>query len=400
MNLPFYIAKRYLFVKKSHNVINIISGISVAGITIGSMALIIVLSVFNGFEALIISLFNSFDPEIKITVKEGKNFDPASIPMDKIKNINGILFISKTLEEQALLKYNDKQYIATIKGVDTNFQKMSGIDTMVVNGEFSLHKNHKNSCVIGYGIARYLSVSLNDVYRPITIYAPRCDSLAGSDPTQAFNSRPIFPTGIFSIQQDFDDKYLLLSLDYAREILEYPTEVSSIEIGIAAGTNSEKIQKEIIALVGDKYKVVNRFQQHDFLYKIMKTEKWAVFLILSFILVIAIFNVIGSLTMLIMEKKKDMDILKSMGASTLLIRKIFLTEGLMISGFGCILGLMIGAIICYIQQRFGIVQIQAEGAFVVSSYPVKLVVTDFIYVFTTVIGIGFVAVWLPIRQIK
>lgn len=364
------------------------------------MALIIVLSVFNGFESLIISLFNSFDPELKITVREGKNFDPASIPMDRIKSINGILFISKTLEEQALLKYNDKQYIATIKGVDSNFQRMSRIDSMIVNGEYILRKNHRNYCVIGYGIARYLSVSLNNEQIPITIYAPRNDSTSGSDPAQAFNSRAIFPAGIFSIQQDFDDKYLLLSLEFAREILDYPTQVSNLEIGLEPGANVEKIQGKIQELLGNKFNVVNRFQQHDFLYKIMKTEKWAVFLILSFILVIAIFNVIGSLTMLIMEKKKDMIILKSMGSSTLLVRKIFLVEGMMISAFGCIVGLMLGAIICLVQQKFGLVQIQAEGAFVVSAYPVKMVFTDFIYVFGTVMSIGFMAVWLPIRQIK
>jgi lipoprotein-releasing system permease protein len=399
LNLSFFIARRYLFSKKTHNVINIISGISVAGVTIGTMALIVVLSVFNGFESLVISLFNSFDPEIIITVKEGKTFDPSFIPVNKLRGIEGVKYVSQTLEENALLKYNDKQYIATVKGVDSCFKPMSRLDTMIVNGEFMLKNGDKNFAVVGYGIARYLSVSLNDMFNPIIIYVPQHNAETGTDPTKAFNSMSVLPTGIFSIQQDFDDKYIIVPLAFARELLDYPKEVSALEIGLAKDADVQKIQDGIIKIAGPQFDVKSRFQQHDYLYKIMKAEKWAVYLILAFILIIAIFNVIGSLTMLILEKKKDMSVLKSLGAEYKIIRKVFLTEGIMISMIGCIAGLALGALLCFLQQHFGLVKIQAEGAFVVSTYPVKMQALDFVYVLLTVLGIGFVAAWIPVRTL-
>ena len=400
MNLPIYIARRYLFSKKSHNVINIISAISVLGVAISTMALIIVLSAFNGLENLVISLFNSFDPDIKITLKEGKTFDAITFPSEAIKKIDGVAWYTEILEENALLKYSDRQYIATIKGVSDDFIEMSGLDTMIVEGDLILEDNEQSFAIIGQGIAYSLSLRVNDFVNPISIYVPKRGKTITLNPENAFNTKRIFASGIFSIQQDFDMKYVLVPLSFARELLRYKTEISAIELGLSPGADMDKVQQEIqsqLAGAGNNYKVQNRYQQHEFLYKIMKSEKWAVFLILSFILIIATFNSIASITMLIFDKKKDIAVLWSMGADMRLIRNIFLYEGLLISLLGNILGLLLGTLICWIQQTYKVIEF--KGSFVTDSIPVKMELLDFVYVFITVFVIGLIAAWFPVRQI-
>ncbi|MDD5570210.1 MAG: FtsX-like permease family protein [Bacteroidales bacterium] len=399
MNFSFYIAKRYIFSKKSHNIINVISLISVIGVMVGTMALIIVLSVFNGFESVVISLFNSFDPDIKITAKLGKTFNPNEIPVGKIKKLNGVIYYTNVLEENALLKYRDKQYIATIKGVEYDFKKMSKLDTMMVGGSFILESDSNDFAVAGQGIAYFLSLNLKDFTAPLNIYVPRRMKTIENQ-INAFNNLAIMPAGVFSIQQDFDAKYVLVPLRFARRLLEYKEEVTAIEIGISKNADKENVQKEIQKLTGSGFIVENRYQQHKMLYKVMKNEKWAVFLILSFILVIATFNIIGSLTMLILEKKKDAMVLKSLGANNKLISRIFLIEGLMINLIGAIAGLALGALICLIQQKFGLIKIQATGTFVINTYPVELHIKDFIYVFITVFVIALLTSWYPVRQLR
>ena len=400
MNLSLHIAKRYLFSKKSHNVINIISAISVLGVAISTMALIVVLSAFNGLEDLVISLFNSFDPDIKITIKEGKTFDALTFPGEAIKKIYGVAKYTDVLEESALIKYRDRQYIATLKGVSDDFAEMSGLDTMIVDGDMLLEDNGQPYAVIGQGIAYSLSLRVNDFVNPISIYVPKRGKQIGLNPENAFNMRKILASGIFSIQQDFDTEYMLVPLSFARELLSYKTEISAVELGLSHDADRDKVQRNIQSLLnetGSDYKVQNRYQQHEFLYKIMKSEKWAVFLILSFILVIATFNSIASITMLIFDKKKDIAVLWSMGADRRLIKNIFLNQGLLISLSGNISGLLLGTLICWLQQTYKVIKFR--GSFVTDFIPVKMELQDFVYVFITVFLIGLIAAWFPVRRI-
>lgn len=399
MNFSFYIAKRYLFAKKSRNVINIISAISVVGVSIGTMALIVILSVFNGFDNLVQSLFNSFDPDIKITIKEGKTFSSGAERIQNLKKLKGVLYMSEIIEENALLKYDDRQYIVTVKGVSDEFINMSGIDSMIIDGEFILKENKNNYAVIGQGVALNLAVGLNFI-TPINIYVPKRTQKVSLNPEKAFSRKYIFPSGIFAIQQDFDSRYIIVPIDFARDLLDYSNEVSAIELKLDPVFNKDKIQEEIKKHLGTGYEVKNRFEQQELLYKIMKSEKWAIFLILTFILIIASFNVIGSLTMLIIEKKKDIDTLRSLGTNLSVLRKIFLFEGWMISILGAILGLMTGTIICWIQQHFGLIKIQGSESFVIDTYPVYMELPDFVYVFVTVLFIGYLAAWYPVRYIS
>ena len=400
MRLPFFIARRYLFAKKSHNIINIISGISAAGIMVGTMALIIVLSVFNGFEHVIVSLFNTFDPDIRITLVEGKTFHEGDISAERIKKLNGIVRYTDVLEENALLRCNNKQYFATIKGVSPEFQQSSGLDSMLVEGNMILESKGVPFAIAGRGVAFYLGLNPQDMVHKLEVYVPRRGATAAR-PDQAFNSASLFTSGIFAIQDDFDSKYVLLPIEFTRELLNYTDEVSAVELGLKKGTETEQIQKDVQAIVGPRFKVENRFQQQSTLYSLMKSEKLAVFFILGFILLIASFNVIGSLSMLIIEKKKDIKILGSMGADERLIRRIFLVEGLLVTTLGALTGLILGAGICWVQQHFGLVKLQVSGgSFLIDSYPVSMQMFDFVMVFLTVFFIGLAAVILPVRNIR
>jgi len=401
LNISFYIARRYFRSKKSHNVINIISMISVAGVTIGTMALIVVLSVFNGFEQLVVSLFNSFNPDMEITLREGKNFPATDIPREILREIPGVVYLTEVLEENALMKYKDKQAIVTLKGVGEEFQKMTGVDTMMAEGRFLLQSGEKNFTVLGYGVAYYLNANLNDYVNPITIFVPSRTGKIGGSLDQAFSQEIIFPTGYFSIQQEFDVKYALMPIRFVRKLLDYNNDVTSIELKLADGTDQPKIQRQIEAAVGKKFRVKNRFQQQELLYNIMKSEKYAIFLILTFILLLATFNVVGSLSMLILDKRKDIAILQSMGASMKLIKRIFLTEGMMISFIGAVTGMILGGAVCWIQQTYGLIRMGGPNStFVVDSYPVQMQPLDFLFVFFTVTLIGYLATWYPVHNIS
>lgn len=401
MNLSLYIAKRYLVSKKSHNIINIISVISVVGVTVGTMALIIVLSVFNGFEGLVKSLFNTFDPDLKITLVEGKTFLPEDLPGSSIKSLPGVVRYTEVLEETALLKYQNRQTLVTIKGVGEDFEQYSGLDSMIVYGDLVLQNGELNYMVLGYGVAQTLGINLSDYLNPVIVFAPRRSGYSSTLPDQAFTSRTIFPSGIFSIQQDFDMRYVIVPLRFSRNLFGYDNSVTAIEVGLKPGTKTSRIKQEIKAIAGDRFVVKDRYEQQELLYKIMKSEKLAIFLILGFILFIATFNIIGTLSMLILDKRKDIAVLHSMGASEKLIRRIFFAEGLLISLSGAIIGMALGALICWVQIQFGVVPLHAGGgSFVVDAYPVEMQLIDFVYVLLLVLGIGFPAVWYPVRQIK
>lgn len=399
MNLPFFIAKRYLISKKSQRAINIISWVSVFGVMIGTAALIIVLSVFNGFETLILRLYNSFDPDLKISAVHGKSFSLDHFPLKKIEQLNDIAYVTKVVEENALVKYRDKQYIVTIKGVSDEFEHMTGIDSMMADGEFLLHRGDTDFAVVGGGIAYNLQLNIHDVFSPLEIYAPRKSASSLVNPEEAFNRRYLSASGVFSVQQEFDTKYILVPLRFADEVLEYNSRLTGIEIGLKKNAVAEDVQQRVNKIIGPEYMVRNRYQQHELVYKIMKSEKWAVFLILTFILIIATFNVISSLTMLVIEKKKDISILHSMGADSSLLRRIFLTEGMYITGLGAFFGLILGFIICYFQQLYGLIKLGNDGSFVIDAYPVHMQAMDFVYVLATVFVIGLIAAWYPSKRL-
>ncbi len=402
MNFPFYIAKRYLFAKKSHNAINLISGISVLGVAVGTMALIVVLSVFNGFDNLIRSLYDSFNPDLKITIAEGKTFIPDNDKFNKIKELNGVVDFAEVLEDKALLRYNKKQTIATVKGISENFREISGIDTMVTSGDFLLESDGEYYTIIGQGISYFLNVNVNvnPAYLfPIAVYVPRRSEKVSMDPMQAINKKYIFPSAVFSIEQNHDSKYILVPLAFARELFGYDKEVSAIEVKIEKKTNLKNIQNKITEILGDKYDVMNRYQQDELFYKTMQAEKYVIFLILIFILIVASFNVIGSLTMLILEKKFDISTLRSLGTDLKTIKKVFLYEGWSISVLGAIAGLITGLLICFLQIRFKLIKLVGSGTFIIDAYPVNIEVSDIIAVLFVVVIIGFIAAWYPVRYI-
>jgi lipoprotein-releasing system permease protein len=397
VRLSVYIAKRYLFAKKSRNAINIISAVSVAGVTVGTMALIIILSVFNGLEGMVSKIFNTFDPDLSISVAEGKVFTPDPASMVKLSEIKGISAWSFTLEENALLKYGDRQYIANIKGVDDNYSEVTGIDSsMCDENEFILKSpNGRPGAILGIGVANYLGVNINFI-NPLFIYVPRRTESNNINPENAFIKKYIFPTGIFEIEQEFDSKYLFIPIDFCRELLEYEKEISSIEIKLKDYTIEPSVRREVEKIFGKQFIIKNRYQQQEIFYKVMRSERLAIFFILTLIIIIASFNIIGSLTMLIIEKERDIEILKSLGADNNLIRKIFIFEGWLISIFGTLAGLILGFLICWVQQRFGLIKLNSESL-IMQSYPVVIKLKDFIVVPITVLLIGYWAAWYPVR---
>ncbi|MCK4745729.1 MAG: ABC transporter permease, partial [Bacteroidales bacterium] len=319
VNLSFYIAKRYLLGKKSQNAINIISGISILGISTGTMALVIVLSVFNGFDSVVKSLFNTFDPEIKISAAEGKTFAPDPVKVQTILELPGVAAMSEVLEENVLLLYGEKQHIATIKGVDDAFQDVTGLDSMVYDGSMKLKDRNRAYAVVGQGVAYKLSIGLSFI-DPLWVYTiDRKAKINMSNPEESIRRDFLYPSGIFAIEQDFDSRYIICPIEFVRELLSYQTEVSFLEVRLDPNFPPDQVQKEIAAVLGEEFQVKNREQQNELFYKVMRSEKWAIFLILTFILIIASFNIIGSLSMLIIEKKKDILTLRNMGAGNSLI---------------------------------------------------------------------------------
>jgi len=386
--------------KKSQNAINIISGISILGIATGTMALVIVLSVFNGFDSVVKSLFNTFDPDIQISATEGKTFTPDPETSGAILALPGVSALSEVLEENVLLLYNDKQHIATIKGVDEAFRSVSGLDSMVYNGEMKLKDQNRSYAVVGQGVAYSLGIGLNFI-NPLYVYTiNRTAKINMSQPEEAIRRDFLYPSGIFAIEQDYDSKYLITSIDFARELLSYQSEVSHLEVKLNPRFPADGVKKEIVALMGEGFHVKNRAQQNELFYRVMRSEKWAIFLILTFILIIASFNVIGSLSMLIIDKKKDILTLRNMGAGNRLIKSIFLMEGWLISIIGSISGLFLGTAISWVQQRFGVIKLTGSGSFIIDAYPVQIEAFDIFLIWLTVLVIGLLAARYPVQQIS
>ncbi|WP_158990418.1 FtsX-like permease family protein [Mucilaginibacter sp. L196] len=394
MNTSVYIAKRYLFSRKKMHAINIISGISMLGVFVGSAALVIILSVFNGFEKVILGLYSNFTPELKIEPRFGKTFDPNTTYFMQLHKDPRVFSYTDVLQEKALIMYNNKSFIGNIKGVSADFLKNKQLDSTIQDGSFTLRSDSINYAVIGGTVAGSLSVNLSDP-TPLRIYAPNRTAMSSADPLNEFIVRNISPSGVFSIQQDFDD-IAVTPIDFARELLNEPVNVSSIEINCVKGTNVDGFQREIIDQAGGKYAVKNRIQQNTELYKTLNYERWFIFMILVFVLIIAIFNIIGSLTMLVIDKRKDIAILSSLGAGKKLVQGIFFFEGMMISGIGCIAGMVVGLIFCLLQQKYGFIKMGASMS-VIDAYPIELRVKDFGLVLLTVGFIAVMASWISSR---
>jgi len=367
---------------------------------IGTMGLIIGLSGFNGFDSLIKSLFSSFDPDLKITLVEGKSFNADHQDFNEIRKMKDVLFFTEVVEENALLRYENRQVLASVKGVGDDYSQMTGLDTMMVEGEFKLKEEEKQFAVFGQGVAYNLSIGLH-LINPVSIYVPQKGRSSGMTLEGNLNQGFIYPSGIFSVQQELDSKYVIVPITFAREIFEMEGKVNSVELKLQEGVSVKSAQAAISAQLGNRFVVKNRYQQHDYLYKTMQGEKYAVYLILILILVIASFNIIGSLTMLIIDKKEDIAILQSMGADKPLIRNIFLFEGWSVSILGAIIGTVAGIAICQAQIAFGLVKLQGGGgSFIIDAYPMTIIPLDILLIFCSVVMIGFLAAWLPVKHIS
>ena len=400
MNFPFYIARRYLFSKKKHNAINIISGISVCGVALATLALVCTLSVFNGFQDMVASFFTAFDPQLKITVREGKVFDAQDKRIRAVCALPEVEVFTETLEENAMVQYKDRQAMVVLKGVEDNFEELTAIDSILYGaGEFVLH----DSGVMGVELVATLGTGLEFV-DPLQVYLPKRNAKVNmANPGASFNRDYLYSPGVVFVvnQQEYDGKYILTSLDFLRQLLDYTTEVSAMELKLKPNVNTSSVQSKIENILGDDFVVQNRYQQQADVFRIMEIEKLISYLFLTFILMIACFNVIGSLSMLILDKKDDVVTLRSLGASDKLISRIFLFEGRLISLFGAISGIVLGLILCFIQQKFGIISLGGGGGtFVVDAYPVSVHAWDMVLIFITVLAVGFLSVWYPVRYLS
>ncbi|AVM52924.1 lipoprotein-releasing system permease protein [Bacteroides zoogleoformans] len=403
MNLPFYIARRYLFSKKKHNAINIISGISVCGVALTTLALVCTLSVFNGFQDMVAGFFTAFDPELKITIREGKVFDPRESRIRQVRALPEIEVWTETLEENAMVQYKDRQAMAVIKGVEDNFEQLTSIDSLLYGtGEFVLSDSLVDYGFMGVELMSELGTGIQFV-DPLLVYAPKRNVRMNiANPASAFNREYLFsPGAIFTVnQKKYDSRYILTSLGFARRLFNFDTEVSAIELKLKPGFGTDAVQKKIKRILGDRFAVQNRYEQQADVFRIMEIEKLISYLFLTFILVIACFNVIGSLSMLILDKREDVETLRNLGADERLVLRIFLFEGRLISVFGATAGIILGLLLCFLQQRFGLISLGGgNGAFVVDAYPVSVHFTDIILVFFTVIAVGFLSVRYPVKYL-
>lgn len=365
------------------------------GVFVGSAALIIILSVFNGFEKVILSLYSNFSPEIKIEAKLGKTFNPNTPYFVSLKNDKRIFSYTQVLQEKVLLRYGNKQFIGTIKGVSDDFLKNPRLDSTILSGSFTLKAGGVSYAVVGATIQASLGVNIDDAIAMLQVYSPRRSASVSSNPLNEFVVQSISPSGVFAIQQDFDD-IVVTPLSFTRDLLDEPDQVSSIELNLNKGVDINRVKEEIEEAAGTSFVIKNRMQQNTELYKTLNYERWSVFMILTFVLIIAVFNIIGSLTMLVIDKRKDIAILTSLGAGKQLIQGVFFFEGMMISVVGCIGGIIVGLIFCILQQQFGLIKINGSLT-VIDAYPIDLKPGDFLLVFLTVLGIAVIASGISAR---
>lgn len=402
MNISFFIARRYLFSKKSHNAINVISAISVCGIAIATMAMVVVLSVFNGFGGIVEGMFSAFDPDLKITVKEGKVFDYHTPEFDKVLQIKDIRMISESLEENALITFEDQQVPVVLNGVSEEFYLMTDMEKLIIDGTFKLREDVVDYMTLGSGLAISLGARPGFI-NPIEIFAPKRDVKVNlANPSSAFTTGYVQIGGVFSLNSpQYDEQMAIIPISLARELLNYENEVSSLNINLVSDASVKRVKKNIEELLGDDFLVENRYEQQRESYRMLQIEKWVTFLILAFILLIAVFNVVGSLSMLIVEKRDDIKSLSNMGASKTMIANIFMYEGWLITFIGIISGIVVGLILCILQQHFGFIRLSdIPGAYIIDAYPVIVKLTDLLVVFTVVSLIGLFTVLYPVNNLR
>ena len=401
MNFPFYIARRYLFSKKSTHAINVISGISVVGVAVATMALVVTLSVFNGFHDLVASFFTQMDPQLKITPVKGKTA-PADDPiLTKIRHLPEVEVATECLEEQALAVYGDRQQMVIVKGVEDNFNQLTHIQEILEgDGDFELHAADLSYGIPGLGVAYQLGLGYTYEH-PLRIFAPRREGqLNMANPTEGFVVDDLYSPGVvFCMKQGkYDKNYILTSIAFTRHLFDLDGRLSSLEIRLKPGSDFERVKSQMEEIATGKFYVQDRYEQQDDTFRIMKVEKLIAYVFLTFILMIACFNIIGSLSMLIIDKKEDVVTLRNLGATDHQITRIFLFEGRMISAIGAILGVLIGLLLCWLQQQYGIVRLgSSEGSFVVDAYPVSVHPWDIVLIVFTVMAVGFLSVWYPVR---
>ena len=392
-------ALRYIFSKKSTNAINVITWISMLGMMVGAFALIVVLSVFNGFEGLVLSLYNSFYPDIEVTAIAGKTFEENPANINRILKLDGIYALSRVLEENAYFEYGTHAQLGTIKGVDENYNKVTTVSHYVRDGKFLLHDLSLNYAVIGANIGIPLNINIDRSMEPLRITVPRRGVKNAFVPEEEFNSMSAMPSGIFSIQQEFDSKYVFVSLDMARQLLGLDNRVSGYEIKFKEGADAEKLRLQIAEIMGKDFKLKNRYEQKADTYKIMKIERWVTTAILGFIILIISFNIIGSLTMLVLEKAKDISILKAMGGTSTLIQRIYLMNGMLASTIGAGVGLL-GYAVCLLQMKYHFLKLSNGGdsSFVIDYYPVILKWTDPLVTIAIIVSVSLFASYFPAKK--
>jgi lipoprotein-releasing system permease protein len=400
MNFPFYIARRYLFSKKSHNAINVISAISVCGVALATLALVCTLSVFNGFQDLVTTFFTAFDSQLKITAVRGKVFDGQDKRVLQLKKMPDVEVYSESLEDNVMVQYQGRQAMAVVKGVEDNFDQLTPIDSILFGrGDLLLHDEVVDYAIPGIQLLSTLGSGIRFL-DPLEIYAPRRGAKVNmANPSTAFVTGNLFSSGlVFAVNQEkYDASYILTSIDFARRLFQYTTEVSAINLKLKAGADTDAVKKHIQDLLGDDFLVQDRYEQQADTYRIMEIEKLISYLFLTFILMIACFNVIGSLSMLIIDKRDDVVTLRNLGASDRQIVRIFLFEGRMISFFGAFAGVVLGLLLCWLQQEYGLIALGSSGSFVVDAYPVSVHASDVLLIFITVLLVGFLSVWYPVR---
>ena len=390
---PWFLARRYLFAKKSTHAINLISGIATMGMVLGSMALIIILSVFNGFEDLLSRMVSGFKPDLQIVRTSGKVFEPQEDLLRRLEQDPRILSFSLCLEEIALFEYRDRQHLAKLKGVDANYRRINRLDTLVRQGQYRTLHQEKPQALAGASLEYALNLVVGGRHG-VLIYMPkRVGKLTNNQP---FKQLELNLAGIYRVHQGDLDNYLITDLNAVRTLLQYEgQEVSAIELAVHNPQDLKTLEKDLQNQLGTAYAVKNRYEQDADFFKVTNMEKWVGYLIFSFTLLLVAFNMVGALWMLVLEKKNDIFMLRALGAKPSQIRNIFLTEGLLMCGFGALIGAVLALLLCLAQQHFGLIRLQASGSFIIDAYPVALRWTDFVLVFATVLGIGGLAAYLP-----